>query len=83
MPDIYQQHIRSTRLADLRNHGYNIVMIDYKNSHQSIVELGKGLAELIDHFKCNFIYNTATDTNKAEQFIVGGKAWEVRLLDML
>ena len=52
--DIYEEMIKTEKLAELRNFGYTFVVVDWKNSRKDIVENAMSLVGLLDNLKCLF-----------------------------
>ncbi len=69
MEDLYQFQIRQTRLSDLRNYGYRIIVVDWKNSRRDICKNAKSLITLINKLKCENA--NATPVNEEEFVIIG------------
>ncbi len=68
----YDKKMRRSGLADLRNHGYSIVVLDYSSTRESVITKGWELAEFIDDLKCKTSGND-------EQFVVMGTSYGARV----
>ncbi len=52
--DIYSDMIQGENLAELRNFGYNFVIVDWKNSRRDMRQNAMYVAQLIDYIKCTY-----------------------------
>jgi len=68
---IYDEQIRTTGLADLRNFGYRILVVNWHNSRQNIHNNADNLVELLEDLKCG---DHIGDTNPDEQFVIIGES---------
>ena len=62
--------IKTSGLAELRNHGYSFVVVDWQSSTISLEINADYVINLIDYLKCNYL----TNGDKGEQFIVIGES---------
>jgi len=67
--DIYSQQIESTGLANLRNFGYQIYVVDWQNSRISIEDNAMNLVSLIREIKCEI-----AGTEGDEQIVIIGES---------
>lgn len=51
----YKKYMANTGIAELRNHGYTILMVDWKNTRESIIDNALRIPALIDKLKCNYL----------------------------
>jgi hypothetical protein len=65
--DIFSNEIEYTHIDALRNHGYTIVVVDWKNSMKSIEKNAEHVIELIENLKC-------AGDDPMNQFVVMGSS---------
>ena len=64
--EIYNEMIKLTQIAQLRNFGYTFVVVDWQNSHDDIRSNALRVVELIEYLKCQI--------QGDEQFVVIGES---------
>lgn len=65
---MYQTMIKAMHVNDLRNFGYQIATINWKNSRRDIKDNAHTLQEVIKYFKCE--QATSGDTGTHQQFVI-------------
>ncbi|MFK7971456.1 MAG: hypothetical protein AB8F95_13890 [Bacteroidia bacterium] len=81
--EIYLSQVRDPGIADLRNFGYRIIVVDWQNSRIDMHDNADNLIQLLDHLKCGGIIGDGT----IEQFVImaesmGGIVANLALLKM-
>jgi hypothetical protein len=66
---IYKTQIYDTKIADLRNYGYKIWVVDWENSRQKIQNNADNLIKLINFINCNSAF---ADINNKEEIVIMG-----------
>jgi pimeloyl-ACP methyl ester carboxylesterase len=68
---IYKEQIYDTKIADLRNYGYKIWVVDWVNSRQKIQNNADNLIKLINYINCK---SALGDINNKEEIVIMGES---------
>lgn len=71
--DIYNSSIRNSRLAELRNHGYTFVVVDWQNSARDMRANANSVISLIEYLKCE-LASGVSDIDSLPPFILFGES---------
>lgn len=69
--DVYNKHVRATRMDYLRNHGYTFLVVNWNNSKRDMRVNAGSVVALIDTLKCRFLDQTQQD-GPQHQFVIMG-----------
>lgn len=69
--DMYSRYFKGTSLCELRNHGYNIVTVSWRDPGGGIESNAMRLVKLIDDLKCQL---STGDLDTLHQFVVMGES---------
>ncbi|MCE3279401.1 MAG: hypothetical protein K0S44_1592 [Bacteroidetes bacterium] len=65
--EIYEKRIKESELGQLRNFGYTVIVVDWKNSRKRIQENAMHVVDLINALKCKY----TKPTNDNQYVIIG------------